>query len=189
MAVITIPGMFLTGDHASRPAATAVGDGTLYSCSTHSLIYQSDGASWSTWATLGGGATLATDRVVKTSDFNTTSSTFVDVTGLSLTIATGAHRVLCGFGGSGYNSSTSGAVILTVSVDGTDQVDTANGIVFDKQISTANENKNLSFTFMSDVLSAASHTFKVRMHRGSAGTGTLSGAGPGCIFWVAEQAS
>src|SRR5688572_7046606 len=53
MAVITVPGMFLTGDHASRPAATAVGGGSLYSCSDHSLIYQSDGASWSTWATLG----------------------------------------------------------------------------------------------------------------------------------------
>lgn len=54
MAALTLPGVLLTGDHASRPAATAVGTGTLYACSTHSLIYQSDGASWSTWATLGG---------------------------------------------------------------------------------------------------------------------------------------
>lgn len=45
----------LEGDHASRPAASAVPQGTLYSCTTHSLIYQSDGTSaWSTWATLGG---------------------------------------------------------------------------------------------------------------------------------------
>lgn len=43
----------LTGDHASRPAATTVPDGTLYSCTDHSLVYQSDGATWSTWATLG----------------------------------------------------------------------------------------------------------------------------------------
>jgi len=43
-----------TGDHASRPAASAVPQGTLYSCTTHSLIYQSDGTSaWTTWATLG----------------------------------------------------------------------------------------------------------------------------------------
>ncbi len=53
MATITIPGMFLTGDHASRPAASAVGSGSVYSCTTHGLIYQSDGASWTTWATLG----------------------------------------------------------------------------------------------------------------------------------------
>jgi hypothetical protein len=63
MAVITVPGMFLTGDHASRPAATAVGGGTLYSCSTHSLIYQSDGAAWSTWATLGSSGSVATDTI------------------------------------------------------------------------------------------------------------------------------
>lgn len=58
MAVITIPGMFLTGNHAARPAATAVGSGSVYSCSTHSLIYQSDGAAWTTWATLGATETL-----------------------------------------------------------------------------------------------------------------------------------
>jgi hypothetical protein len=44
-----------TGTHAARPAATAVPQGTLWSCTTHSLVYQSDGATWSTWATLGGG--------------------------------------------------------------------------------------------------------------------------------------
>lgn len=50
----------LTGTHASRPAASAVPAGTLYSCSTHGLVYQSDGTSaWSTWATLGGTETLA----------------------------------------------------------------------------------------------------------------------------------
>lgn len=43
----------LDGDHASRPAATAVPEGTLYACTDHGLIYQSDGATWSTWATLG----------------------------------------------------------------------------------------------------------------------------------------
>jgi hypothetical protein len=58
MALATIPGLFLTGNHASRPAATAVGSGALYACSTHGLIYQSDAATWSTWATLGGTETL-----------------------------------------------------------------------------------------------------------------------------------
>lgn len=44
------------GIHSARPAATAVPAGSLYSCSTHGLIYQSDGSSWSTYATLGGTA-------------------------------------------------------------------------------------------------------------------------------------
>lgn len=48
----------LKGTHAARPAATAVPEGTLYACSDHSLIYQSDGATWSTYATLGSTETL-----------------------------------------------------------------------------------------------------------------------------------
>lgn len=72
MATITIPGMFLTGDHASRPAASAVGKGSIYSCSTHSLIYQSDGSSWTTWATLGVGD--ATTHIADSSDAHDASA-------------------------------------------------------------------------------------------------------------------
>ena len=45
--------------HANRPAANAVPTGALYSCTTHNLIYRSDGSSWSTWATLSGGSVAA----------------------------------------------------------------------------------------------------------------------------------
>jgi len=50
----TVAGTHLSGDHASRPAGNTVPDGSLYSCTTHSLIYVSNyaGNSWSTWATL-----------------------------------------------------------------------------------------------------------------------------------------
>lgn len=58
MADTTLPGLLATGDHASRPAASAVGTGALYSCTTHGLVYQSDGSAWATWATLGGTETL-----------------------------------------------------------------------------------------------------------------------------------
>lgn len=54
MADTTLPGVLLTGDHASRPAATAVATGTVYACSTHDLIYQSDGSSWATWSDVSG---------------------------------------------------------------------------------------------------------------------------------------
>lgn len=60
MADTTLPGLLDTGTHAARPAATAVGSGALYSCTDHSLIYQSDGASWTTWATLTGSGIPAT---------------------------------------------------------------------------------------------------------------------------------
>lgn len=57
MASSNLPDVLLEGDHASRPAATAVVAGALYACSDHGLVYQSDGSSWSTWATLGSSST------------------------------------------------------------------------------------------------------------------------------------
>ena len=63
MADTTLPGLLATGDHASRPAASAVGTGALYSCTTHGLVYQSDGSAWSTWATLGTSGAMATDAL------------------------------------------------------------------------------------------------------------------------------
>jgi len=92
MAVITVPGMFLTGDHASRPAANTVGSGSLYSCSTHSLVYQSDGSSWSTWATLGTGD--ATTHIADTTDAHDASAVSFDATGLSNTSATEVQTAL-----------------------------------------------------------------------------------------------
>ena len=39
----------LDGTHAGRPAATAVPAGTLYACTDHGKVYQSDGATWADW--------------------------------------------------------------------------------------------------------------------------------------------
>lgn len=51
----TVAGILLFGVHASRPSS-GVSVGTLYACSTHGLVYQTTdtGATWVTWATLGG---------------------------------------------------------------------------------------------------------------------------------------
>lgn len=58
LAVTRFAHHLLSGDHASRPSAASVPQGTLYACSTHGLIYQSDGISiWPTWLTVvAGGA-------------------------------------------------------------------------------------------------------------------------------------
>lgn len=56
----TVAGIHLGPDtHANRPAANASGlpIGSLYVCSTHELIYQTDGSAWTTWATLSSGLT------------------------------------------------------------------------------------------------------------------------------------
>lgn len=236
MAVITIPGMFLTGDHASRPAANTVGSGSIYSCSTHALIYQSDGSSWTTWATLGAsgtitgsGLTMATDRllgrdtastgaieeltigsglslsggtlsasggsagnlesnrVVKSGgDFTTSATTFTDVTGFSITFTTGARRCLVGLVGSVQCNNVAGGIGLDVDIDGSRQGGTTAGLTF---IATkvANEPENASFTYMTDILSAASHTFKLQMIGSNAShTNTLRGSDPYSVFWVTE---
>jgi hypothetical protein len=67
MATITIPGMFLTGNHAARPSS-GVGKGTLYACSTHTKIYQATdtGATWVDWYTAaasGGASTFVGARI------------------------------------------------------------------------------------------------------------------------------
>lgn len=77
MTDFTLPGWLLSGDHASRPAANTVAWGSLYACSTHGLIYQSDGSSWSTWATLGGGAVAAADVSFDATGLGNTSATDV----------------------------------------------------------------------------------------------------------------
>jgi len=53
VATITIPGMFLFGSHASLPAVGDVGIGTLYACTDHSKVYQSDGTTWNDWFNAG----------------------------------------------------------------------------------------------------------------------------------------
>lgn len=53
---------YQAGVHGSRPAAGA--GCILYACSTHSLIYRSDGTTWTTWMTIGTATTtVATDAI------------------------------------------------------------------------------------------------------------------------------
>ena len=51
----TLLGTLLHGLAASRPAANAVAGGTVYSATDTGAISQSDGSSWSTWATISAG--------------------------------------------------------------------------------------------------------------------------------------
>jgi hypothetical protein len=53
-AIATLPVLAQQGTHAARPAASAVGSGALYACTTHGLIYQMLAGSWGTWFTPGG---------------------------------------------------------------------------------------------------------------------------------------
>jgi len=110
----TILGSHLGIDtHANRPAANAAGQpiGALYSCSTHGLIYKTDGSTWSTYATLSGtdtnGLVLLEQHTASSSaqlDFTTfISSTYDDylIEGVDLALATSGANLLLEVGTGG----------------------------------------------------------------------------------------
>ena len=51
MGKYTLDGALLTGVHSSRPAASAVANGSLYAETDTGQTYQSDGATWTAWGT------------------------------------------------------------------------------------------------------------------------------------------
>jgi hypothetical protein len=106
-------------------------------------------------------------------DLTTASTSFVDVTGMSVTITTGAHRCIVTFSGSAKNGTPSANTCFDVDIDGTGQGQTyglalggqPNATVYGVAVP-------VSINFLTAVLSSASHTFKIRW-RVDSGTGTL----------------
>lgn len=113
----TIAGSHLGLDtHANRPAANAAGQpfGALYSCSTHGLIYKTDGSTWSTYATLGGspsgsitasGYTQATAKLLGRSTASTGAIEEITV-GSGLSLSGGSLSASGGGGGHTVLSDT-----------------------------------------------------------------------------------
>ena len=184
------PTLFQSGDHASRPAASA--GCVLYWCTDHEIIYRSNGSAWSTWSDLsalgGAGVALVGDEVIRTAGSLTTSSTtFIDATGMSITLTTGAHRCLVGVVANGEHSVNGDNVILTLDLDGAN-LGGSDGLTNNREDANSHRG-NLSFTFMTDPLAAGSHTFKLQWRVRAAGTGTLyASAAQPLQLWVAEQA-
>lgn len=238
MADTTLPGLMLSGLHSARPAASAVGGGTLYAETDTFKIYQSDTSSWTEWldasgsgamtnpmtttgdtvyssdnsgtpARLGIGGAGAIQQVVSgipgwkaapvgasykrtSGDYTTTSATMVavDGTNMALTITTLARRVRIGFVGSVSHSGTS-AISLDVDIDGVLQGNAvASGVGGSVTARSGNANywQNVSFTYLSSVLTAASHTFTLEWCTAAAtakmGGGTSTS--PDALFWVEE---
>lgn len=53
---------YQNGIHSARPAANS--GCILYACSTHSLIYRSDGSTWTTWMTIGSSTTTVANDAI-----------------------------------------------------------------------------------------------------------------------------
>lgn len=163
------------GTHAARPAATAVASGALYSCSDHSLIYQSDGATWSTYATLGQtGAVLqsladAKGDLLAASAADTVTRLAVGTNGQVLTAdsaeATGVKWAAASGGGSG--TSVAKVKSADQSVTGITGVDETGDLTVTVGVSE---------TWVIDYVlgvSCASNTPDIKV--GAVGTGTVTG--------------
>lgn len=157
----------------TAPASPAAGDQKLYiDSSDHHLKRKNSSGTVTDLEAAGGAAsTLVSDKKTRTAgDYTTTSATFTDVdsTNLSITLTTGARRCMIVVSGSGYHSTTAHWG-LDIDIDGSRQGQTW-GLMFGGDV--ANQNAPRSFTYITNVLTAASHTFKLQW-RVDTGTATL----------------
>ncbi len=116
-----------------------------------------------------GAGQLASDAATITSGPTTTSSTFVDVSGASLTIVTGARRVAVSVAGTIRNDNAGAFAVLTLNIDGTDINGGDNTILVGP-----GTYGSCGFYYLTDVLSAGSHTFKLRFRADNGGTTQMS---------------
>lgn len=118
----------------------------------------------------------------ESSDYTTTSTTFVDVDSskLTLTITTNGGDVMVGFHGAVRSSDSWGNVYLDVAVDGTREGG-ANGLV----LAQSNTINPVGFVHLVSGLAAGEHTFTLQW-RVSGNTGTLFAVDLAAQFWVRE---
>lgn len=174
-------------DATLKGLASAAGD-ILIATGANAVSKLAIGAA-NTWLGVNAGlpawTALVSGRVTDTTgDKTTTSTSFVDLPNATLTLVTGARRclvVLSGFGGDG---TTGKYCRFNVVIDGVGQGGTY-GITANRGAS-ASQDMNNSFTFVTDVLSAGSHTIKIQWSV-DAGTGTFyASATAPLVFSVIE---
>lgn len=109
----------------------------------------------------------------------------VDTSNVTITFTTGARRVRLVLQASGGNGTSGGSTMLDFTVDGT-RVGSNQGLLI-HTTPTASNNQNLSMEYITDVLSAASHTFRVQW-KADTGTGTLRAntTTTPLVFWAEE---
>ncbi len=135
--------------------------------------------------TPGGGGLVQFSGVKLTGgDITTASASFVDLTGATVTITTGATRCMVSFSGA-FTINAIATGFVTLLIDGVNQGGTQ-GIVA-VTIASSGFLTNVSFQFTTTaVLSAGSHTFKIQW-RTQTGTATMSASSTSpCIFQVIE---
>lgn len=161
-------GSFVVGDHIIDQT------GALYICTAAGTP--------GTWSVAT--ANLASGRVVLTSgDITTTNTNFEDMTGLTVSVTTGARRCLVSVAGVIANTASGRELDVDIAIDGSRQGGTKG--LLDTYSTGANFNSNVSFSYLTAALTAGAHTIKLQW-RTSAGTSTAraSSASPFCLAVV-----
>lgn len=149
---------------------------TEWTNATHAHTSAATGGSVST--------TVQQSTVRKTTAFTTTSTTFVDVTDHSITMTTGARRVLLTFTACFSNNTNAADVSVTFDIDGTDAGGTEG---LNKLTSAAADLKTMgAIVYLTDVLTAASHTFKVNLKNGGGADIANIFGNPSSVFSAVE---
>lgn len=126
------------------------------------------------WETpTGGSSTTGGTFRLGATDITTTSTSFVDLTNFTITFSTGAHRVLLIATVTAYNSGNN-QTYFTFTVDGSEVSSRTNGLMQMAHGQSGSDIQTETLYFLTDALSAASHTFKVQWKVGG-GTGTFYG--------------
>lgn len=183
---MTTHAAYIDLDEGSAPSTPAANKVRIYA-KADGLPYAKDDAGTESGLVGAGSAAPVGSKIVRTAaDYTTTSATLVDVdaANLTITVTTLARRVMVGLSATGANSNATGRCDVAIKIDGS----VPNGATH--QISQHSETgnfMNLSFVFLTDVLSAGSHSFVLQFARGAAGTFTLNAnsTNPLCL-WVAE---
>lgn len=151
----------LSGTYASRPAASSVPNPTLYYATDVPEAYRSDGTAWTV---VGTDAELGYAEI--TNQFDTTSATGVDVTGLSITATFGERPVKAIFDGTLRNSADQYARIWIV-VDGV-QVAIGGGL-------TSGYRATQRAYVIRGLTPGTSHTVKIQLGAPTGGTASVVG--------------
>lgn len=107
-------------------------------------------------------------QVVKTNTFSTTSTSYVDITGLSLSItpSSTSSKVLINVSGVGGNDSSHTRVSLKLLEDSTNLVEHAVGLASDSQLA------GFAINYLSSPSTTSSLTYKLQLRQDNAGSGS-----------------
>jgi len=117
----------------------------------------------------GGGATITTTEIRLTSNFTTTSTVAVDITGITITLTNVANGgAFIGFYSTGTHDASNGRLVSQLEIDGVDQPQ------IQVESSNASDRTSSAVTMVNDTDGSV---IQARGSVSNAGTGTWRGAG------------